>query len=83
MAPPPSDAEVMEMEEGQGPTSHPTRDWREPYLAYLLHEKLPADRMEACRLARCAKSYVLVDGELYKRSHARILQWCIPIEQGR
>ena len=73
----------MVLEEAQGPTSDPTRDWREPYLTYLLHDKLPADRTEARRLARRAKSYVLVDGELYKRSHARILQWCIPIEQGR
>ena len=64
--PSPSDAEVMELDEGQGPTSDPTWDWREPYFAYLLHDKLPADRTEARRLARRTKSYVLVDGELYK-----------------
>jgi len=79
----PSDAEVMELNEGQGRTFDPMRDWRKPYLAYLLHNKLPADRTEARRLARRAKSYVLVDGELYKQSHTRILQRCIRVEQGR
>ena len=39
--------------------------------------------MEARRLARRAKSFVLVDGELYKWSHTGILQRCIPIEQGK
>ena len=39
--------------------------------------------MEARRLARRAKSFVLVEGELYKQSHTGILQRCIPIEQGK
>ena len=41
------------------------------------------DKMEAQRLARRAKSFVLIEGELYRRSHIRILQRCIPIEQGK
>ena len=53
------------------------------YLNYLLRDTLPIDRMEARWLARHAKSFVLVEGELYKRSHTRILQRCIPIEQGK
>ena len=32
---------------------------------------------------RRAKSFVLIEGKLYKRSHTRILQCCIPIEQGK
>jgi hypothetical protein len=43
---------------------------------------LPTDQTEARRLARCAKSFVIVEGELYKRSHTKILQHCILIEQG-
>ena len=39
------------------------------YLDYLLCDILPADKTEARRLARHAKSFVLVEGELYKRSH--------------
>jgi hypothetical protein len=45
--------------------------------------KLPVDRTEAQWLARRAKSFALVGKELYKRSQTKILQRCIPIEQGR
>ena len=36
------------------------------------------DKMEARWLAHHAKSFVLIEGELYKQSHTRILQRCIP-----
>ena len=67
----PSDPEVMELDEG--PTPDPPNDWRTLYLDYLLHDTLPTDKVEARRLARCSKSFVLVEGELYKRSHTGIL----------
>jgi hypothetical protein len=35
---------------------------------------LPTDRSEARRVARMAKSFALVDGELYKRAASGILQ---------
>ena len=54
-----------------------------PYLDYLLREALPMDKTEAQRLACHAKSFVVIEGELYKRSHSRILQCCIPIKQGK
>ena len=54
-----------------------------PYLNYFLRDTLPMDKTEARRLARHAKSFVLVESELYKRSHTGILQRCIPIEQGK
>ena len=41
------------------------------------------DKMEARWLACRAKSIVVIEGELYRRSHTRILQRCIPIEQGK
>ena len=41
------------------------------------------DKMEAQRLAHRAKSFALIDGELYRRSHTGVLQHCIPIEQGK
>ena len=77
----PSDPEVMELEEGTTPD--PPNDWRTLYLDYLLHDTLPADKTEGRRLARRAKSFVLVEGELYKRGHTGILQQCIPAEQGK
>ena len=39
--------------------------------------------MDTRWLARRAKSFVIVDGELYRRRHSEILQCCIPIEQGK
>jgi transposase InsO family protein len=45
--------------------------------------ELPSDRSEARRIARMAKSFTLVDGELYKRTTSGVLQRCVPIPQGR
>ena len=53
------------------------------YLNYILHEELPTNKMEARRLTHRAKSFVIIDGELYKQSHTRVLQRCIPIEQAK
>ncbi|XP_066392662.1 uncharacterized protein [Miscanthus floridulus] len=72
--------DVMEIEEDPAIKLDPLDDWRTLYLDYLLRDMLLMDKMEAQQLARCAKSLVLVEGELYKRSHTRILQLCIPIE---
>ena len=78
----PPDPEVMELEGGPAAESDPPNNWRTLYLDYLLRDTLPIDKTEARWLAHRAKSFVLVEGELYKRSHTRILQRCIPIEQG-
>ena len=37
-----------------------------PYLDYLLREALPMDKTEARWLMRCAKSFVIIEGELYR-----------------
>jgi ribonuclease HI len=54
----------------------PNRNWQTPYLQYIHRGELPLDRTEARRLARRAKSFVLLgDGkELYHRSPSGILQ---------
>jgi hypothetical protein len=41
--------------------------------------ELPPDRSEARRIASMAKSFTLIDGELYKHAVSDILQRCIPI----
>jgi hypothetical protein len=41
------------------------------------------DRSEARRIARMAKLFTLVDGELYKRAATGVLQRCVSIPQGR
>jgi transposase InsO family protein len=45
--------------------------------------ELPPDRSEARRIAKMAKSFTLIDGELYKRATSGVLQRCIHIPQGR
>jgi ribonuclease HI len=63
----------------------PNRNWQTPYLQYLHQGELPLDRAEAWRLARRAKSFVLLgDGkELYHRSPSGVLQRCISIAEGQ
>jgi hypothetical protein len=58
-------------------------DWRNKYIAWMDRGQLPPDRSEARRIARMAKSFALVDGELYKRAALGVLQRCVPIPQGR
>jgi ribonuclease HI len=58
-------------------------DWRDKYIAWMDRGELPSDRSEARSIARMAKSFALVDGELYKRAASGILQRCVPIPEGR
>jgi hypothetical protein len=51
-----------------------TRDWRDKYITWMDRVELPSDRSEARRIARMAKSFTLVDGELYKHAASGVLQ---------
>jgi hypothetical protein len=82
----PSDPECEALrveEERSGVTLN--QNWQTPYLQYLHRGELPLDRAEARRLARRAKSFVLMgDGkELYHHSPSGILQRCISIAEGQ
>ena len=46
--------------EGERNGVAPNRNWQTPYLEYLLRGELPLDKAEARRLARRAKSFVLL-----------------------
>jgi transposase InsO family protein len=72
------EAEAMDVEPAPSEV-----DWRDKYIAWLDRGELPSDWSEARRIARMAKSFTLVDGELYKRAASGILQRCVPIPQGR
>ena len=61
----PSDPEVMELKEDPAIEPYPLVDWRMLYLDYLLCDVLPTDKMEARWLTHHAKSFVLVESELY------------------
>jgi hypothetical protein len=58
-------------------------DWRFPILEWLVEGKLPSDQTEARRIARRAKAFVIINGELYKHGAADILMRCVPRDQGR
>ena len=51
--------------------------WTSPYLAYMLHQRLPVNPVEARRIVRRSKAFTIINGELYKRSISGVLQRCI------
>jgi ribonuclease HI len=71
--------------EGERNGVAPNQNWQTPYLEYLLRGELPLDKAEARRLARRAKSFILLgdEKELYHRSPSGILQRCISVAQGQ
>jgi ribonuclease HI len=48
-------------------------DWRDKNITWMGRGELPSDRFEAKHIARMAKSFTLVDGELYKRAQSGVL----------
>jgi hypothetical protein len=82
--PPPKEEEpeVMAIDHQSKPNLEDP-DWRFPILEWLVKGKLPSDKMEARRIARRAKAFVLIEGELYKRGAAGILMRGILGDQGR
>jgi transposase InsO family protein len=83
-APSASKGEALRVEEEQNGVT-PNRNSQTPYLQYLHRGELPLDRAEARRLARRAKSFVLLgdEKELYHHSPSGILQRCISIAEGQ
>ena len=54
-----------------------------PFLAYILHRKLPLDSTEAKRIMRRSKAFTVINDELYRRSISGVLQRCIDPEDGK
>jgi hypothetical protein len=89
---PSNDVFVLSLLEGYGAdkaetmdTESPphTEDWRAEYLTWIDRGELPSDRSETRCITRKAKSFTIIDGELYKCAASGILQRCIPIPHGR
>jgi len=75
-APVAPELEAMDIEsEPLAPDDLP--DWRYPLLQRLVDGTLPPDQAEARCVAHRAKTFVLLDGEMYKRSPSGILMRCI------
>jgi hypothetical protein len=72
-APSAPEGEALRVEEERNGVT-PNRNWQTPYLQYLHRGELPLNKAEARRLARRAKSFVLLgdEKELYHRSPSGI-----------
>ena len=58
-------------------------DWREQFIKYLTSVEVPTDKTETKHLIRRSKHYVLVDGNLMRKSATEgILQKCIIQDEG-
>jgi hypothetical protein len=56
--------------------------WMQPYLAYMINKQLPEDTVEAKRITRRSKAFVVLQGKLYKRSITGVLQRCVTPQEG-
>jgi hypothetical protein len=57
--------------------------WMQPYMAYMINKTLPEDTVEAKRIIRRSKAFVVLQGKLYKKSITGILQWCVTPQEGQ
>jgi hypothetical protein len=57
--------------------------WIQPYLAYMINKTLPEDTVEAKRIIRRSKAFVVLQGKLYKKSITGILQRCVTPQEGQ
>jgi hypothetical protein len=81
---PSTGAEAMQVESST-PPANPKPDWHILYLDHLTRGDLPSYKIEARRIARRAKSFVIFGDsrELYRRSPTGVLRRCITNEEGR
>jgi hypothetical protein len=57
--------------------------WMQPYLVYMINKTLPKDIVEARRIIRRSKAFVVLQGKLYKKSITGILQRCVTPQEGQ
>jgi len=61
----------------------PVADWRVQFIKYLTNSKVPADKTDTEHLIRRSKHYVLVDGNLMRKSAKEgVLQKCVTQDEG-
>jgi hypothetical protein len=53
--------------------------WRQPFIDYIREQKVPTDKNFAEQLIRRAKSYILVEDNLYRQgTTSGVLVKCVP-----
>jgi hypothetical protein len=64
---------------GSGVTPEPEKvlmieeTWMQSYLTYMMNKQLPEDAVEAKRITRRSKAFVVLQGKLYKKSITGVL----------
>ena len=61
----------------------PIPSWAEPIMSFLARGELPEQEVAARQIQRRAKSYTIINNQLYKRSVTGVLQKCVEPEEGR
>jgi ribonuclease HI len=57
--------------------------WMQPYLAYMINKKLLEEAVEAKRIVRRSKAFIVLQGKLYKKSITGVLQRCVTPQEGQ
>jgi ribonuclease HI len=57
--------------------------WMQPYLAYMVNKTQSEDTVQAKRIIRPSKAFIVLQGKLYKRSITGVLQWCLTPQEGQ
>jgi hypothetical protein len=57
--------------------------WMQPYLGYMINKTLPEDTIEAKRIIRRSKAFIILQGKLYKKSISDVLQRCVTPQEGQ
>jgi hypothetical protein len=57
--------------------------WMQPYLAYIANKTLPEDTVQAKRIIRQSKAFIVLQGKLYKKSITGVLQRCVTPQEGQ
>jgi hypothetical protein len=48
--------------------------WMQPYLAYIINKTLSKDTVEARRIIRRSKAFIMLQGKLYNKSTIGVVQ---------
>jgi hypothetical protein len=85
--------QIQNQTNGSGADSHGTAEpeevmmieetWMQPYLAYMVNKTLPEDIVQAKRIIRQSKAFVVLQEKLYKKSISGILQRCVTPQEGQ
>ena len=58
-------------------------DWREQFIAFLVHQRVPEDKTEREKVTRRSANYVVIGDELYRRAASTgVLMKCILRSEG-